>query len=75
MVAIKIKKHQLLCTRKRLRMDGFDGVLFQVDAFNLGNCSQHIGLETCDTILTFNSEKSKGYAAMSTNKQLNSVFQ
>lgn len=36
-VAIKIEKHQLLCTREGLGVDGLDAISFQVDTLNLWN--------------------------------------
>lgn len=52
-VAVKIEEHQSLSTREGLGVDGFDGISFQVDTLNLWNWSQSIGLQVCDTILTF----------------------
>lgn len=36
-VAIKIEKHQLLCTGEGLGMDGFYGISLQIDALDLWN--------------------------------------
>lgn len=56
MVSIKIKEHQLLGPRECLGMDGLDCITLQIDALNLWNCSQSVGLQVCDAILTFTQQ-------------------
>lgn len=52
-VAIKIEEHQLLGSREGLGVDGPEGITLQNDALHLWDCSQSIGLQVSDTILTF----------------------
>lgn len=56
MVAIKIEEHQLLGSSECLRMDGLDCIVLQTDALNLWNCSQSVGFQVCDAVLTFTQQ-------------------
>lgn len=61
MVAVKIEEHQLLGSRECLRVDGLDGIMLQVDALHLWNCSQNFGFQVCDTILTCTQQDNISY--------------
>lgn len=55
-VTIKIEEHQRLGSRECLRMNGLDCIALQTDALNLWNCSQSVGFQVCDTVLTLTQQ-------------------
>lgn len=59
----------MLGPRKCLGMDGLDGITLQIDALNLWNCSQSVGLQVRDAILTFTQQDYITYKPVSIWKE------